>query len=229
MNYFYSNNIKENQLFLENQEKIHCINSLRNKIGDTVNVVDGRGNLYECKIIKIMEATCKLNILRVKNFSQDTKVHIMIAPTKNHKRIDWMVEKLVEIGVYRISFLKCQNSIRREINLSRLEKIALSAMKQTQNYFLPIIDDCIDFYDSFELVDSDEKYIAHLHSNSLNSLVENLKKNSKKCILIGPEGDFTVDEINYALKLNFSEISLGKNRLRTETAGIVSATILNNL
>ena len=102
-------------------------------------------------------------------------------------------------------------------------------MKQTQNYYLPLIDDCIDFYDSFELVDSNEKYIAHLCSNSLNHLVKNLKENSKKCILIGPEGDFTIDEINYAIKMKFSEISLGKSRLRTETAGIVSATILNNL
>ena len=90
--------------FLKIKKKIHCINSLRNKIGDTVNVVDGKGNLYDCKITKIMEDTCKLDILRVKNFLQDSKVHIMIAPTKNHKRIDWMVEKLVEIGVNRISF-----------------------------------------------------------------------------------------------------------------------------
>ena len=175
-NFFYSNNINIDHLFLENQEKIHCINSLRNKIGDTVKVVDGKGNLYDCKITKIMEDTCKLDILRVKNFLQDSKVHIMIAPTKNHKRIDWMVEKLVEIGVNRISFLKCQNSIRKEINLNRLKKIALSAMKQTQNYYLPLIDDCVDFYDSFELVDSNEKYMAHLCSNSLNHLVKNLKK-----------------------------------------------------
>ena len=228
-NFFYSNNINVDHLFLENQDKIHCINSLRNKIGDTIYVVDGQGSLYDCKITKIMESVCKLDIISVKKFSQNSKIHVMIAPTKNHKRIDWMVEKLVEIGVYRISFLNCQNSIRKDINLNRLEKIALSAMKQTKNYFLPKIDNSIDFYDSFKLVDSKEKYIAHLCSHNLKHLAENINKSSKKCILIGPEGDFTIDEIHYATKMKFKEVNLGNNRLRTETAAIVAATILNSL
>ena len=154
-------------------------------------------------------------------------VHLLIAPTKNHKRIEWMVEKVVEIGINRISFLICKNSIRKTINLDRLNKIALSAMKQTQNTFLPVIDQCIPFSEAFKLINSKEKYIAHLQSKD-NVLLNNcLTQEKSKCILIGPEGDFDEDEVEYSLDQGFIGISLGSSRLRTETSGIVSTTILN--
>ena len=225
MTLFYSNNINTTHLYLENQEMIHCKKSLRKKNGDLVNVLDGKGSLYNCKIINIEK--CKLEIIDKKKFKNKNKVHLLIAPTKNHKRIEWMLEKIVEIGLYRISFIICNNSIRKEVNLKRLNKIALSAMKQTKNYFLPIIDNCINYQESFQLIKSKEKYIAHLCYNGLPNL--NSIKDSKgtKCILIGPEGDFSENEIKYALDMKFIEISLGNSRLRTETAGIVSTTILN--
>ena len=101
-----------------------------------------------------METECHLKILSSESIQRKIKVHLLISPTKNHKRIDWMIEKIVEIGVERVTFLICQNSIRKNINLTRLNKIALSAMKQTQNTFLPLIDQCISFKESFLIADT---------------------------------------------------------------------------
>ena len=227
MHFFYSENIDDDFIILEDEEMIHCTKSLRNKIGDIICVVDGNGGSYNCKIIEIGLKFCKLSIINKKIINKKNKIHLFISPTKNHKRIEWMLEKIVEIGVYRVTFLICENSIRKTVNLKRLHKIALSAMKQTQNYFLPIIDPCLPFYDAFSIIDSSEKYIAHLCYNNLPLLNKSLKNNNRKCIFIGPEGDFTNNEVSYALKNNFIEVSLGESRLRTETSGIVSTTILN--
>ena len=133
MQFFYSENIDNNFIVLEGEEMIHCTKSLRKKVGDLICVIDGHGGRYNCKIIDIDLKTCKLSIINKKNIDKKNKVHLFIAPTKNHKRIEWMLEKIVEIGVYRVTFLICENSIRKTVNLKRLHKIALSAMKQTQN------------------------------------------------------------------------------------------------
>lgn len=227
MDFFYSNNIDNDFITLESEEMIHCTKSLRKKINDLIYVTDGNGGVYNCKIINIDSKKCKLFIIDKKIFSRKNKIHLFIAPTKNHKRIEWMLEKIVEIGVYRVTFFICQNSIRKTINLNRLNKIALSAMKQTQNYFLPIIDDCLSFDESFNIIQSKEKYIAHLCYDNISLLTKTIKKNPNKCIFIGPEGDFTNSEVSYALDHGFIEVSLGETRLRTETSGIVSTTILN--
>ena len=227
MDYFYSKNILKKIVILDSQETIHCVKVLRNKIGDSVFVVDGLGNLFHSKIIKILPNECHLKILKSEAIQKEIKVHLVICPTKNHKRIEWMIEKIVEIGIERISFIVCKNSIRNNINLNRLNKIALSAMKQTQNAFLPRIDDCISFQEVFSIISSKEKYIAHLN-NKNNAYLHSILKNQKsRCILIGPEGDFSNDEVFYALKNKFIEVSLGNSRLRTETSGLVSTTILN--
>lgn len=227
MQFFYSNNIDDNFIILEAQEMIHCVKVLRKKIDDSIYVIDGKGCLFHAKIIEIHSNYCKLLIESKKKSKRKFDVHLLIAPTKNHKRIEWMVEKVVEIGINRISFLICKNSIRKTINLDRLNKIALSAMKQTQNTFLPVIDQCIPFSEAFKLINSKEKYIAHLQSKD-NVLLNNcLTQEKSKCILIGPEGDFDEDEVEYSLAQGFIGVSLGSSRLRTETSGIVSTTILN--
>ncbi len=227
-NLFYSNKICGDYLFLENQEQKHCINSLRNNINDYVYVTDGNGRIYYCKITDINKKDAQLFIKDIKSYERSQKIHLMIAPTKNHKRIEWMIEKLVEIGVYRISFIICKNSIRKDINLPRLNKIALSAMKQTQNCYLPIIDDILDFNDAFDLIETNNRYIAHLCHPIEKNIIETEKNNFNICILIGPEGDFTLNEVNYAFKEKFKEISLGQNRLRTETAGIFASIKFTN-
>ena len=227
MYYFYSQNISKDMIVLEDQEMLHCVKVLRKKLGDNVYVVDGLGNLFYAEIVNILSKECHLKILSSESIQKKIKVHLLISPTKNHKRIDWMIEKIVEIGVERVTFLICKNSIRKNINITRLNKIALSAMKQTQNAFLPQIDDCISFKDIFSIVSSKEKYIAHLNRKDILHLSSVLKHQNSRCILIGPEGDFTEEEVIDAVNNGFKEVSLGSSRLRTETSGIVSATILN--
>ena len=227
MYYFYSQNISKDMIILEDQEMLHCVKVLRNKLGDNIYVVDGLGNLFYTEIVNILSKECHLKILSSESIQRKIKVHLLISPTKNHKRIDWMIEKIVEIGVERVTFLICKNSIRKNINITRLNKIALSAMKQTQNAFLPQIDDCISFKDIFSIVSSKEKYIAHLNRKDILHLSSVLQHENSRCILIGPEGDFTEEEVIDAVNNGFKEVSLGSSRLRTETSGMVSTTILN--
>ena len=227
MNYFFSKDIIDNKIILSNKEMIHCVKVLRHKVEDRINVVDGKGNLYEVEILSITSDKCETKIINTKTIKNKVKVHLIICPTKNHKRIEWMLEKIVEIGVDRVSFIISKNTIRKNVNMERLNKIALSAMKQTQNAFLPVIDDCIKFKDVFSLAKSKEKYIAHLNKKNNIHLNLSINNTNSRCILIGPEGDFTDEEVEYSLKNGFKEVSLGISRLRTETSGIVSTTILN--
>ncbi|MFL2989058.1 MAG: hypothetical protein CBB66_03850 [bacterium TMED6] len=227
MNYFFSKEIIDDKIILSNKEMIHCVKVLRHKVEDRIKVVDGKGNLYEVEISSITSDKCETKIINTKTIKNKVKVHLIICPTKNHKRIEWMLEKIVEIGVDRVSFIISKNTIRKNINMERLNKIALSAMKQTQNAFLPEIDDCIKFKDVFSLISSKEKYIAHLNKKNNIHLNLSINNTNSRCIMIGPEGDFTDEEVEYSLKKGFKEVSLGISRLRTETSGIVSTTILN--
>lgn len=227
MNFFYSTNIKDEKLYLDKNESYHCIKVLRYKIGDQINVVDGFGSKYLSKIMDIQSDSCELKIIQKYTSKRKIKIHLCISPTKNHKRLEWMVEKIVEIGVDRISFIKCERSIRDSVNLDRLNKIALSAMKQTQNTFLPIIDQCINFSNIFDHISSEDRFIAHLNNKENKHLNSSLNSKRSRCILIGPEGDFTKNEVSLSCEQNFIEVSLGNTRLRTETSGVVSATILN--
>jgi len=227
VNYFFSKDIIDNKIILSNKEMIHCVKVLRHNVGDRIKVVDGNGSLYEAEISSIESDKCETKIISAKTIKNKVKVHLIICPTKNHKRIEWMLEKIVEIGVDRVSFIISKNTIRKNINMERLNKIALSAMKQTQNAFLPVIDDCIKFKDVFSLTTSKEKYIAHLNKKNNVHLNLSINNTNSRCILIGPEGDFTDEEVEYSLKKGFKEVSLGISRLRTETSGIVSTTLLN--
>tara|TARA_Y100001935_G_scaffold63281_1_gene53156 strand:- start:4534 stop:5220 length:687 start_codon:yes stop_codon:yes gene_type:complete len=227
LNFFYSTNIKDEKIYLDKNESYHCIKVLRYKIGDQINVVDGFGSKYLSKIMDIQSDSCELKIIQKYTSKRKIKIHLCISPTKNHKRLEWMVEKIVEIGVDRISFIKCERSIRDSVNLDRLNKIALSAMKQTQNTFLPIIDQCINFSNVFDHISSQDRFIAHLNNKENKHLNSSLNSKRSRCILIGPEGDFTKHEVSLSCEQNFIEVSLGNTRLRTETSGVVSATILN--
>lgn len=227
MDYFFSKDIIDDKIILSNKEFIHCVKVLRHMVGDRIHIVDGKGHLYETEISNITSDKCETKIISSKTIKNKVEVHLIICPTKNHKRIEWMLEKIVEIGVDRVSFIISKNTIRKNINMERLNKIALSAMKQTQNAFLPIIDDCVKFKDVFSLISSKEKYIAHLNKNNNIHLNLLLNNTNSRCIVIGPEGDFTDEEVEYSLKKGFQEVSLGVSRLRTETSGIVSTTLLN--
>ncbi len=203
------------------EESWHCTKVLRFKAGDEIGLIDGKGNFYEGQLSVVNEKKCVANI----TFGPRTQIkhpyylHLAIAPTKNIDRMEWLVEKAVEIGVDEITFMRCKNSERTVIKEDRLLKIAESAVKQSLQAYIPKINPLINFADILK-IKSELKFIAHCEDPHTKHLKSSDLKNKSSLVLIGPEGDFSSEEISQAKTAGFSEISLGENRLRTETAGI---------
>jgi 16S rRNA (uracil1498-N3)-methyltransferase len=203
------------------EESWHCTKVLRFKAGDEIGLIDGKGNFYEGQLSIVNEKKCVANITsgpRTQN-KHPYYLHLAIAPTKNIDRMEWLVEKAVEIGVDEITFVRCKNSERTVIKEDRLIKIAESAVKQSLQAFIPKINSLTNFADILK-VKTDLKFIAHCEEEIPKHLKSFDLKNKSSLVLIGPEGDFSIDEISQAKASGFSEISLGENRLRTETAGL---------
>jgi 16S rRNA (uracil1498-N3)-methyltransferase len=229
MNIFFEPQIKQN-LCLNEEESRHAVKVLRLSVGDLLNVVDGIGGFYTCKIKNTQGKKCELAILDEKQqFSiRDFYIHLIIAPTKNMERMEWMLEKCVEIGIDEISFIQTRYSERKEIKTQRLEKIAIGAMKQSQKAFLPKINEMILWREFLKNnVSESQKMIAHLEEGDRKLIQQIAPPKGKYAILIGPEGDFSPEEINQALEKGFVPVTLGESRLRTETAGLVACNILN--
>jgi len=232
MEFFFSENIDKNFIILESMEFRHCIKVMRNSIGDSINIVDGKGTLFEGEIISINRGNCQVEIKNViKNYSKRKYyTHIAISPIKNHDRLEWFVEKAVEIGVEEISFIYCSRTLRKKIKLERLYKRAIAAIKQTLKAKTPIINAPIDIKGFIEKLNSKNNFICHLENDkrkTLFSFKNHILKYAETCILIGPEGDFTLDEIALCENRGFHSVTLGDSRLRTETAGIVGCNIIN--
>ena len=229
--YFYSDQISDNFIILPEEEAHHAINVLRKKIGDIIIVVDGKGNLYNTRLDSIIIKNCKLKIIdRTVGYNKSEHyTHIAIAPTKSHDRLEWFIEKVVEIGVQEITFINSHYSERNNIKFNRINKRAISSMKQSLNAFLPKINDIISFEEFIIKCTNIEKYIGYFDNDNTDILSNIVSKKSNYCILIGPEGGFTYEELERANNCNFTKALLGKNRLRTETAGIVACNILNSI
>ncbi len=229
MQLFYEPNILT-QPYLNDDDSKHCVKVLRNKVGDIINLVDGKGNWVTAKIVNTNFANLKLDIQTIVNEYNKSNyyIHIAIAPTKNTDRIEWFLEKAVEIGVDEITFLQTLKSERKELKLNRLEKIAISAMKQSKKAYLPKINPLIKLN---EFVKTDfsnfEKYVAFVDDENKKYLNKLSNKSSKYLVVIGPEGDFSNEEISILKKKDFECISLGNSILRTETAGIYVCNVLN--
>lgn len=220
MRVFYDANIKKGtkEFTLTEEESKHIVKVLRLKIGDELILLNGLGGRFECKIMDAHPKRCTVEIVHsIFEERADTDIHIAIAPTKQMDRIEWFVEKATEIGVTHVTLIHSKNAERNKINLERLQKKAISAMKQSQRTFLPGIDDLMDVKDFIH------KYpvglIAHCEEDDKKTISETWKKNNFP-ILIGPEGDFTNEEIELIKESGYLPVSLGENRLRTETAGI---------
>ncbi len=227
MNLFFQPEIRNGILHLDAEESHHAVRVLRLTEGNEIQLTDGRGFFYSAKITKANPKKCEFEIVKVEQVGKrNFSIHIAIAPTKNSDRTEWFVEKAVEIGLEKITFLLCQNSERKKINIERIQKIAVGAMKQSQQAWLPEIIDMTKFAKVIN-EDADQKLIAIVDSQNPIHLRQLACPGKKYFILIGPEGDFRPDEVEYALKNDFKKVSLGKNRLRTETAGLVSVDILN--
>ena len=227
--FFYSTQIHDDFIILPEDESLHALTVVRKKIGDKLLVVDGKGGLYETIIESDNIQSCRLNIVSVnKDFGyRNYYIHVAIAPIKSHDRVEWFVEKAVEIGAEEISFILTDHSERKNIKLNRINKRAISAMKQSLKACLPKINDIVPLIDFMTKCSNDEKYIGYLNKGKNNHLMQSAIAKSDYCMLIGPEGDFSSSEINESQKFGFKPVSLGNNRLRTETAGLAACHILN--
>lgn len=221
MNLFYQPGIPEGITHLDAEESRHAIRVLRMSEGDQLFMTDGKGFFYSAKIIKADPKKCVFEILDKKEVpKKNFYIHVAIAPTKNADRIEWFVEKATEIGIDEISFMLCQNSERKTINIERIEKIAVNAMKQSQQAWLPTINGIVPFKKILSTT-SDQKFIAHVDTTNPKHIQSVTQRDKKYLALIGPEGDFVKDELELAIQYGFEKVSLGDNRLRTETAGLM--------
>lgn len=221
MQLFYDPDFSDHHSFLSFEESHHCVKVLRKKPGDEIFITDGRGATYTAEISTANPKKCELRILgkRVEP-SPAGYFHLAIAPTKNMDRMEWLVEKSTEIGLQEISFFYTRNSERGKFKTDRIVKKAIAAMKQSLSSYLPKINEPVKF-EQILSVPAEQKIIAHY--NDANRELKNVLKSRQSClVLIGPEGDFSADEVESAKNNGFQLVNLGKNRLRTETAGLVA-------
>jgi 16S rRNA (uracil1498-N3)-methyltransferase len=225
MNVFYKTEICSDTLILDPSESNHCIKVLRYVKGDEVRIIDGKGGYYIGKIESEDPKACMVRI--VSSFKQYEKMpyqlNIAISPTKNIDRFEWFIEKATEIGVSSIIPVLCRRSERRNIRMDRLEKIVISAMKQSVKAYRPNVYDLMDYNEWIKGGIGGSLFIAHCYDSPKMDIRE-IKITDNNTILIGPEGDFTEEEIELATSNGFHPVSLGKYRLRTETAGVVACT-----
>ncbi len=226
MHIFYEPEILDTHQLNEEESK-HCIKVLRHKKGDSIYVINGKGVKAQCIISDPSPKACLVNIEATENAPpENTNCHIAIAPTKSIDRFEWFLEKSTELGIATITPLLCQQSERKQIKPQRLERIITAATKQSKRLWRPVLKEMVPFKDFIHRPMYEKlKYIAHCEESNRKELFEELLKNKQKkdiLILIGPEGDFSEEEIKSALHEGFIPVSMGKNRLRTETAGIAA-------
>ena len=216
---------------LSEDESLHCARVLRLKKDDSITITDGKGFFYSANITDVNSKHCQVSV--TKRWPQKTtrnyKVHIAVAPTKNMDRMEWFVEKATEIGIDTITCLHCRHSERNVIKLQRLYKTGISAIKQSQQALLPQINEMTDFYEFVSSPHIGFNMIAHCSDDCKQHIKDVYTPDSNALILIGPEGGFSPDEINAALSAGFIPVSLGGNRLRTETAALVACHTIHLL
>lgn len=228
MQIFYSENIRDKEVILEGQEATHCTKVLRKNIGDTIHVIDGKGKMYETTLESSNKkvVSLKINVVTAEEEVPEPLPSIAIGLIKNGARFEWFVEKAVEIGVREIYPLYCTRSERSKLNAERINKIIVSAMKQSKRLWKPVLHPVTKLSD---LPWTGDLYLAHYRSDN-EQLRTHLGGNViHKNILIGPEGDFTLQEVEMLEKRGATMVNLGNSRLRTETAGIVALTLMNNI
>ncbi len=224
MHVFYQPDLTVDHIDLSEEESKHCIRVLRLKKGDEVTLADGKGTQAIASIADDHVKKCVLQVKqRLTHKPRETFLHIAIAPTKNFDRMEWFIEKATEMGIEEITFIECERSERNKINKERCEKVAISAMKQSKQWWLPKIHDIIPLKKLIESSGKDSlKLIAWCETNEKQSLTKHLNTSVHKhlLVLIGPEGDFTAEEVELAKKSGFTPVTLGENILRTETAAL---------
>ena len=231
MQLFYSKDIALGGICtLDAEESRHAVRVLRLRAGDAIHVTDGWGNLYQCRIVQADDRACVVEVAE-QEFSipnSQSSIHLAVAPTKNPARMEWLVEKAVEIGVGEITLLQCDHSERTFLKTERLEKLAVSAMKQSLHLMLPHINPAVSLREWVGAQANGQKFIAHCEADKPRMpLAAALQPGMDAVVLIGPEGDFSEEEIALALDCGFTPVSLGPSRLRTETAALYAVVAFN--
>jgi len=235
MQLFYNSTLDNSakQFIFPPDESKHIVRVLRKTEGDTVHITNGKGYLFEAEIIEADQKKCKARISsQRKSIPKRYKLHMVVAPTKMNDRYEWFLEKATEIGVDEITPIICDHSERKTIKLERMERVLQAAMKQSLQTVLPQINppiSCKEFLEQDNTVGY--RFIAHCQNGDKMELKRRVIADNDATIMIGPEGDFSKEEIDLAKEKGYTPISLGRNRLRTETAAIVACTtvaIINN-
>jgi 16S rRNA (uracil1498-N3)-methyltransferase len=213
---------------LNEEESRHAISVLRHKNGDILTITNGKGSIFEAEILDNHPKKCRLQLVReIQEKQPSPRLHMAVAPTKNIDRFEWFLEKATELGIQQITPIICDHSERDKVRIDRLEKVIIAAMKQSVKCYIPKLNDPVE---AKKLIDSSteaSRYILHCRKKNMIRLIDQLPHNTDSLILIGPEGDFSVGEIELALSKGYAEAGLGNNRLRTETAALAACHIFN--
>lgn len=231
MHRFYAPDI-ETSMLLPDEEAQHCVRVLRLAVGEQIEVVDGKGNLFLCEIATANNKSCAVNILEKTSIQPHwgCRITVVIAPTKNMDRLEWMVEKVTEMGVDRIIPVLCRYSERKVLKTERLRKIVVSAMKQSLKATLPQLDELTPVMDVINAPAEGRRFIAYCDREIERRIfTKEYHKGEDVLIMIGPEGDFSKEEIKAALVNGFVPVSLGDSRLRTETAGVFACAAIHTI
>lgn len=213
-------------------EAMHALRVLRMKIGDEMVLMDGKGNYYRAEVTLAHTKHCMYEIKEQMPQERQWQghIHLAIAPTKMMDRIEWMTEKAVEVGVDELSFLNCQFSERRLVKIPRLEKIMISAVKQSHKAWATQLNEIVSFDTFIQQPREGRKYIAHCYEEVPRSYLFDelcqISESEDTTVLIGPEGDFSIDEVRRAVAAGYISVHLGKSRLRTETAGLSAVMMM---
>lgn len=220
---FYTSSVAGNECVLSEEESRHCIKVLRLGEGDTIDLTDGAGNFYHGRLAKIHHKGCTVHIMQVRpEPPKPWRLHVAIAPTKNIERFEWFLEKATEIGIDEITPLICEHSERTVVKLPRLEKVLVSAMKQSLKAWLPRLNEPARFTDFVSADVTHSRFIGYCETGNDEELHDIYQPGTNVTVLIGPEGDFSGKEVELAMRSGFVPVRLGPARLRTETAGIVA-------
>ena len=227
MHLFYQEQLPEIK-YLDQDESKHCVKVLRMQAGDEINIIDGKGTFYKAKITEAHPKKCQFEIIetsteRAPSFHR----HLAIAPTKNMDKMEWLVEKATEMGIDEISFFQSFHSERKVIKIERLEKKVVSAMKQSLKARKPILNEILPLGKILNNIKAENKLIAYVDFENKIHMKNELSDEQDTLILIGPEGDFTPEEVDLAIKNGFKKVSLGNSRLRTETAALAAVHLMN--
>lgn len=229
MHLFYTPDIKGESYCLSPEESKHCVRVLRLREGDEISLIDGRGGFYSGEISKAEVRGCEVRITgKTEEYGKRKfRLHVAVAPTKNIDRMEWMLEKCTEVGTDEFTMIDSAHSERKVVKEERLEKVIVSAVKQSLKAYVPQLHPMTDFRRFVNSQKEGQKFIAHCNPGEKKHLSDVYVPGSDAVILIGPEGDFSEEEVKWAEDAGFLPVTLGESRLRTETAGVVACHSIN--